>query len=657
MDLFDVDEAASRSDKAVSNAKRITELEKLIVKYQKSYYNGEGEISDAEFDSLWDELKLLDPQNPILHKVGADSGNFEKAPHVMPMGSQEKAANPEQFLSWAQKHKYDEYLVEYKLDGASLELQYNGGILVRAVTRGDGSTGDVITANALKMDGVKKELYDADGKLSGFTGGVRGEVIMKRSVHKKYFSDKANCRNAANGLMKRKDGSGSEHLTLIAYDVWATQGEQPYKDEEEKLAWLKKYGFNTVVLKICSNADQVIEYRAKVMEERKNLDYDIDGLVIKERAVNHEDALRARPDRQIAFKFSLEEAVSVVRKVEWNESGATYTPVAVFDAVDLNGTSVQRASLANPNTIATLGLQIGSHVIVVKRGEIIPKIESVVPQEDKSEKTFPVELPVKCETCGSTLVNEGTRLYCPSKSCSKRILHQLLKWVSVADIRDLGDTLVRSLFADKVLNSISDIYRLDEAVLKPYFLGQESLGNEKESLGAKKVALSIQSHRKLSLAKFIAGFDIEGIGETVVEKLLDAGYDTLEKLFAASQEEIAGVYGFAKVMAQILVQGLLENKDEMEFLVKSGTIEVEQGIKQGSLTGKSFCFTGELTTMKRADAQALVKQKGGSVKTSVVKGLSYLVTNDTSSGSSKNVKAAQLGIPVINEQEFLALIG
>ena len=657
MDLFDVDEAASRSDKAVSNAKRIAELEKLIVKYQKSYYNGEGEISDAEFDSLWDELKLLDPQNPILHKVGADSGNFEKAPHVMPMGSQEKAANPEQFLSWAQKHKYDEYLVEYKLDGASLELQYNGGILVRAVTRGDGSTGDVITANALKMDGVKKELYDADGKLSGFTGGVRGEVIMKRSVHKKYFSDKANCRNAANGLMKRKDGSGSEHLTLIAYDVWASQGEQPYKDEEEKLAWLKKYGFNTVVLKICSNADQVIEYRAKVMEERKNLDYDIDGLVIKERAVNHEDALRARPDRQIAFKFSLEEAVSVVRKVEWNESGATYTPVAVFDAVDLNGTSVQRASLANPNTIAALGLQIGSHVIVVKRGEIIPKIESVVPQEDKSEKTFPVELPVKCETCGSTLVNEGTRLYCPNKSCSKRILHQRLKWVSVADIRDLVDTLVRSLFADKVLNSISDIYKLDEAVLKPYFLGQESLGNEKESLGAKKVALSIQSHRKLSLAKFIAGFDIEGIGETVVEKLLDAGYDTLEKLFAASQEEIAGVYGFAKVMAQILVQGLLENKDEMEFLVKSGTIEVEQGIKQGSLTGKSFCFTGELTTMKRADAQALVKQKGGSVKTSVVKGLSYLVTNDTSSGSSKNVKAAQLGIPVINEQEFLALIG
>jgi len=572
------------------------------------------------------------------------------------MGSQEKAANPEQFLLWAQKHNYDEYLVEYKLDGASLELQYNGGILVRAVTRGDGSTGDVITANALKMDGVKKELHDKDGNLIGFTGGVRGEVIMKRSVHKKYFAEKANCRNAANGLMKRKDGSGSEHLTLIAYDVWASQGEQPYKDEEEKLAWLKDNGFNTVVLKICKDADSVIEYRAKVMEDRKNLDYDIDGLVIKERKVNHEDALRARPDRQIAFKFSLEEAVSIVRKVEWNESGATYTPVAVFDPVDLNGTSVQRASLANPNTISALGLKIGSHVIVVKRGEIIPKIENVVPQANQKEELLPVQLPEKCETCGSKLVNEGTRLYCPNKSCSKRVLHQLLKWVSVVDIRDLGDTLIRSLFADKVLNSISDIYRLNETVLTPYFLSEESIGNEKESLGAKKVALSIQNHRKLSLAKFIAGFDIEGIGETVVEKLIDSGYDTLEKLFSASPEQIASVYGFAQIMAQILVDGLSENREEMESLIKSGTLELDQGTKSGILLGKSFCFTGELITMKRADAQAMVKKNGGAVKTSVVKGLSYLVTNDTSSGSSKNVKAAQLGIPVINEQEFLALL-
>ena len=217
---------------------RITELEGLIKKYQASYYNGEAEISDAEFDKLWDELKALDPNNAVLQKVGADSGNFAKIRHVMPMGSQEKAADPEQFLAWAKKHVYDEYLVEYKLDGASLELQYEDGKLVRAVTRGDGTIGDDITANARKMGGVKSELF-LDGEKIAFTGGIRGEVIMTHAVHKNHFSDKANCRNAANGLMKRKDGEGSEYLNLIVYDALETTGKKFFTDEEEKINFLK----------------------------------------------------------------------------------------------------------------------------------------------------------------------------------------------------------------------------------------------------------------------------------------------------------------------------------------------------------------------------------------------------------------------------------
>ena len=626
-------------------AERIAELEVLIQRYQASYYNGEGEISDSEFDALWDELKSLDPANPLLHKVGADSGNFAKARHVMPMGSQEKAADPQQFLAWAEKHSYAEYLVEYKLDGASLELQYAGGRLVQAVTRGDGTTGDVITANAVKMNGVRRELFAADGSPVDFTGGVRGEVIMTHQVDDTLFADKANCRNAANGLMKRKDGAGSENLTLITYDVWATAGEQPYADEEGKLRWLAAAGFNVVPLHICRSPQEVIDYRAAVMETRASLDYDIDGLVVKERAVDHADASRDRPDRQIAFKFSLEEAVSVVRRVEWNESGATYTPVAVFDPVDLNGTTVQRASLVNPNTIRSLGLQIGSHVVVVKRGEIIPKIESVVPGE--GEELVPVEQPAVC----------ATRRFCPNEAGGKRILHQLLKWVAVLDIRDLGDTLVRALFRDGTVRSIADIYALSVPVLTPYFLTEESISAERRSLGAEKVFASIQNHRRVTLARFIAGFDIEGIGETIVEKLTAAGYDTLEKLFALSVEKAADVYGFAETLARTFVSGLAENRPEMEQLLSSGAVTLVQGASGGSLAGKSFCFTGELVTMKRADAQNMVKEQGGTVKTSVVKGLSYLVTNDTSSGSAKNEKAAKLGIPVIDEKQFLALFG
>ena len=641
-DLFDIDESA-----------RISELATLIKKYQDSYYNGEGEISDAEFDKLWDELKALDPANPVLLRVGADSGNFAKRGHLMPMGSQEKAADPEQFLAWTKTHAYDEYLVEYKLDGASLELQYLHGELQHAVTRGDGRIGDDITANARKMQGVQAALFDAGGAKVDFTGGIRGEVIMTHTVHSQYYADKANCRNAANGLMKRKDGRGSENLCLMTYDALATEGESPFSDEEGKILWLKSMGFTTSPLKICASAEEVIDYRAEVMEKRKTLDYDIDGLVIKERAINREDARRARPDRQIAFKFSLEEAVSVLREVEWSESGATYTPVAIFDEVQLNGTTVQRASLANPDTIRKLGVKIGSHVVVVKRGEIIPKIEQVLPEE-AGQVTSAISFPQTCGTCGSSLVDDGTRLFCPNKNCDKRILHQLLKWISVIDIRDLGETLITSLFKDGRVRSISDLYTLTAEELKSYFLNEEN-ADKKDSLGAQKVYDSIQSHRNVSLAAFIAGFDIEGIGETMVQKLVDAGLNTLESLLTAPAEKIASVYGFADITARVLVAGLSENAGEMRSLV-ADTIRLQEGGAVGALAGKSFCFTGELRTMKRADAETLVKKAGGSCKSSVTKDLSYLVTNDTSSGSSKNQKAAQYGVSIIDEDAFLSLV-
>ena len=667
----------------------IEELAKKIKKYQKSYYENEAEISDAEFDSLWDELKSLSPNHPVLQEIGSDvdlsqnqidtKDGFQKAKHLIPMGSQEKAANPEQFLDWAKKHKYPEYLVEYKLDGASLELQYEKGIFTKAVTRGNGEIGDDITQNALKMKGIVKNLENQ------YTGGVRGEVIMTRDVHKNHFSDKANCRNAANGLMKRKDGSGSEHLTIICYDVFFTNTDfvdsksslkSPFTTEKEKIQWLKKSGFNTVELEICKNPEEVIEYRAKVMELRPSLNYDIDGLVIKNNQIDTEDAFKNRPDKQIAFKFSLEEAISTVRKVIWNENGATYTPIAEFDTVELAGTKVSRASLANPNTIKELGLFIGSKVVVTKRGEIIPKIEYVLKDEHKEQNQFkkedtlfanfvndenldlePVKIPEICGTCGSKLQNDGTRLFCPNPKCSKRALHQIEKWVSVLDIRDFGSTLIKNLFDAKDIQSISDIYKLTEETLTKHFLNEESIEKDKVSLGAKKVLQAIEKSRNVSLAKFIAGFDIEGIGENMVEKLIEAGFSSLDSLLNASETDFENVYMFAKITAKTLFNGLKDNKEEMENLVKNQIITIESAeIENPKLAGLSFCFTGELYTMKRAEAEKKVKALGGTTKSSVVKGLSYLVTNDTTSGSAKNVKAQSLGIPVINEEEFLKML-
>lgn len=661
------------NDKDSIMALSIENLVSLIEGYQASYYAEEAEISDEAFDFLWDTLKQKDPKNPLLQKIGSDltdeifEGNFKKVTHLIPMGSQDKAANPEEFRSWAGKMAFKTFLVEYKMDGASLELQFENGLFTKAITRGDGEIGDDITNNVLKMQGLVKELVDENGNRLNISGGIRAEVIMKKEIHKKFYSDKANCRNAANGLMKRKDGSGSEHLSIICYDAFFYTQDVLYQNELEKINWIANQGFTIVKYQLCKNIDAVIDYRAQVMEDREALDYDIDGLVVKGLEIDLDDAKRRRPEKQIAFKFTLEEAVTIVKNIFWSESGVTYTPIAEFEPVFLAGTKVQRASLVNPNTIRNLGIAIGSHVVVTKRGEIIPKVEYVLDgfKHDYSQNENLGSLfdnantqdifPKTCSACNTKLLDEGTRLFCPNKTCSKRIHHRLEKWVSVLDIRDLGLSLIEKLFQSGQVRAIKDFYTLNEENLRPFFLNEESLEKEKESLGAKKVLKSIQSKQSISLASFIAGFDIEGFGETQIENLIQAGYTKIEDFFSASVQDIAKVFGFGEISAQALVEGLAEHKDEMEYLIENKIIQLNE-IKEQSLSGQSFCFTGELNFMKRSEAEALVKAKGGMVKSSVVKDLSYLVTNDKESGSSKNKKAQDYSIPIIDEKEFLKII-
>lgn len=634
---------------------RITELENLIKKHQDLYYNFEPEISDAEFDKLWDELKILDPKNNLFFTVPKESADgFPKLGHIIPMGSQEKAANPEAFESWANKMPFTEFLVQYKLDGASLELQYENGTFTRAVTRGDGKIGDDITENAAKMQGLVKKLpgkFGANGE-TPFSGGIRCEVIMTRAIHRNFFSDKANCRNAANGLMKKKNGEGCEHLTVICYDAAPGiigkpfTGKAPFQTEMEKLNWLKALGFITVDIKLCKTIEEVIKYRAEVMQLRQSLDFDIDGLVIKNDIIDPNDVSRARPEKQIAFKFSLEEAVTTLHGIEWSESGATYTPIALVEPVRLAGTTVKRASLANPNIIKALNLKIGSKVVVTKRGEIIPKIEALV--ENPSD-AVEIEYPEICSACGTGLKNEGTRLFCPNSNCPKLIHHRIEKWISVLDIRDFGITLIKKLFDMGRLNSVFDLYTLTIEELANI----DRMGD----ISAAKVYNALHSKKEITLPQFIAGFDIDGIGEVMVEKLEEAGFDTIEKLFAASEKDFANVYQFGEILSHTLVLYLNALKPEMQKLLDSGKIKIrKKADTEAPLKNLSFCFTGELTTMKRSEAEAKVKEKGGSAKSSVVKGLSYLVTNTPHSGSSKNKKAQELGIAIITEEEFIKLL-
>ncbi|MDR1971226.1 MAG: NAD-dependent DNA ligase LigA [Treponema sp.] len=654
-----MENAEEKNKNAKANGKdTITRLENLIKRYQKSYYNGEAEISDAEFDRLWDELKALDGNNSLFKKIGVDlSDGFPKARHLIPMGSQDKAANPAEFREWAAKAQFSSYVVQYKLDGASLELQYRNGVLEQAVTRGDGTVGDNITANALRMAGVIPKLD------LPFSGGVRGEVVMTRERWQKKYRDKANCRNAANGLMRRKDGAGCEDLSLITYDASAPDEDSYFTDEMEKIAWLRGRGFTVTECREFSDAEAIIAYREQVSNSRSKLPYDIDGLVVKDRATDMADLRRTRPEKQIAFKFDLEEAVTVLRSVEWSESGATYTPIGIVDPVRLAGTTVQRANLNNPDMIRALGLKIGSVVTVVKRGEIIPKIESLASPEqaallreklsrEKGEtvKEQEIEFPARCGSCGTGLEDGGTRLFCPNPDCPKRLHHRLEKWISVLDIRELGEKLLRQLFDSGRIRHISDLYTLTAEELADY----ERMGE----LSASKVLRHIRTERELSLAAFIAGFDFEGVAELIMEKVVQAGFDTLEKLRSASAEELAAVYGRGEITARTIREGLRECEAEIDGVLASGIISIAAppAAETQPLRAKSFCFTGELKTMKRGQAEEKVKALGGSVKSSVVKDLSYLVTNDPESGSAKNAKARSLGVPILDEEQFLSLL-
>lgn len=635
------------------NKTRVRELEKQIRYHQDRYYTGEPEITDESFDLLWDELKTLDPENIIFSVINSEiTDGFPKEYHLIPMGSQDKAANPEAFTIWANKMSFSEFIVQYKLDGASLELQYERGRLVHAVTRGDGRIGDDITQNARKMTGVLHELpgpFGPDGK-TPFFGGVRGEVIMTRSVHAEHFPDKANCRNAANGLMKRKDGTGSEYLEVYCYDAAPGipgspfTGFSPFSDEIEKLDWLAVCGFKVVENKICTTIQDVIDYRVKVMDFRQDLPFAIDGLVIKGREIDPADLSRSRPEKQIAFKFSLEEATSILREVIWNESGATYTPIAVIDPVQLAGTTVQRANLVNPNIVKELGIRIGSHVLVTKRGEIIPKIEAVV--ENPADSSQIIQ-PDTCSACGATLADEGTRLYCPNTECPKLLHHRIEKWIGILDIRSFGENLIRRLFESGRVRKIGDLYTLtvDELAV------MERMGPQ----SALRVLRALKGKKKISLPEFVAGFDIDGIGVTMIDKLVAAGFDTPEKLFTAAETDFSTVYQFGSILAKTLYTQLAILRPEMEALLNSGHIVIEAPAQNGIFAGKSFCFTGELTTMKRSEAETLVKTLGGTTKNSVVKDLSYLVTNSPESGSSKNKKARDFAVCIIDEKTFLAI--
>ena len=374
--------------------------------------------------------------------------------------------------------------------------------------------------------------------------------------------------------------------------------------------------------------------------------YDIDGLVIKGKEIDLKDMERTRPMKQLAFKFNAEEIETKVLDVEWSISGSNYTPIAIVETVHLMGSNISRASLANPNLIKELKLKIGSEVFISKRGDIIPKIERVI-KTPPDAKDIPI--PTVCEVCKTSLINEGTRLYCPNRLCPKRLYHRIVKWIKKLEVKHFSEKLLlKPLFDRGKIESIADLYTLSISDLTRFEGVKET--------SAKKALDNLFEVQEISLAKFIAGFNIENIGEDLTQRVVDAGFDTLDKIKEASIHQISQVDGFAELTATYLLEGINKLYPEMKAVLNTNKIKIKEGKSMGGkLEGLTFCFTGKLETMKRAEAEQMVRDHGGEPKSGVVKDLSYLVTNSTEP-TAKYTKAQDQGTQVITEDEFLSMI-
>lgn len=373
--------AAVASDIATGDAKIKYEkydkealLSEIIPYLAQQYYDGNEITSDVKYDYLVAMLKEVNPKNPLSANglAAADDSGRVKLQHSLITGTQAKCKDMDEFRDWFNARPAGKYVLNSKVDGAGAELKYKDGKLDVAISRGDGYTGEDITLSASQWNNLPSSI-------GNFTGSIRGEFLLKEGVFRsKYADDMRNARNASAGIAKRLDGSGSEDLSFIAYDVLNDNGVQ-FSTEFEKMQWLENVGFEVPDWCIVDNLIEVAAFRTKIYESRKKtIDYGCDGIVVKQNEIDYDDLKRLTPLTQCAIKFVLDTAVTKIIDIEWSLSGSYLSPVAIVEPVELNETTVQRASLSNLNKMMELGIEIGKMVEIEKRGEIIPKITKVV---------------------------------------------------------------------------------------------------------------------------------------------------------------------------------------------------------------------------------------------------------------------------------------
>lgn len=657
----------------------IEDLRELIKYHNDRYYNQDNpEISDYEYDMLLLKLMKLEEEHPEIDSTDSPTqsvGGTAKreagilVKHNVPMLSLQDVFSKEDVYSFVDKILRDKpdtvFVVERKIDGLSVSLRYQDGRLDKGVTRGDGiNYGEDVTENIRVIDDVVDRIKGQVPYLE-----VRGEVYMKtddfnavndrlEAEGKKLF---ANPRNCAAGTLRQLDSQvvKERKLSLFVFNVQDTRGIK-FTKHSESLEWLRDQGFKVEDFRLCRTADEVWEAVNEIAETRGNINYEIDGAVIKVDdldAREHFGATSRVPRWAVAYKYPPEEKETVVREIRLSV-GRTgrITPTAVFDPVHLCGTNVERATLHNQDRIDELDVRIGDTIVVRKAGEIIPEV-LYVNKEKRPKDTEPYKIPLSCPSCNAPASRDYNTadIKCNNLNCPAQLTQHILNFVgrNAMDIKGFGEAYVEALIREGYVKDIADIFYLEK--YRDEMIEKGLIGKEKNT---DKLLRAIEESKGNDIDRLITGFGIRGIGRQAASELMNH-FKSIHKLKTATYEDLLTVKDMGDISSRAIIE-FFSNNDNLETLsrLEQAGVNFESADEpidmDSSISGLTFVITGTLPTMARAEMEELVKKHGGKISSSVSKKTDYLIAGEKA--GSKLTKAQQLGVRVLSEEEVHKLL-
>jgi DNA ligase (NAD+) len=661
--------------------KRITELRQQLDEHNHSYYVlSQPNISDFEFDMLLKELEALEKENPEFfdpnsptQRVGSDlNKEFEQVRHTYPMLSLSNSYSEEELRDFDQKirkltDQQFEYVCELKYDGTSISLQYKNGVLQRAITRGDGTFGDDVTANVKTIRSIPLKLKGT-GYPEEFE--VRGEILLPFAEFERINREReelgeapfANPRNAASGTLKSQKSSVVAERKLDAYFYYLLGENLPNDGHYENIQELAQWGLKiSPDTEKCANIDDVIAFIRKWHDKRFDLPVATDGIVIKVNSLKMQQYLgftAKSPRWAIAYKYKAEQAATTLLSVSYQvgRTGAV-TPVANLEPVLLAGTTVKRASLHNADIIKSLDLHLGDNVFVEKGGEIIPKIVGA-DQASRHPMALPVEFIKTCPECGTPLVRKDGEAahYCPNEAgCPPQIKGKMEHFISrkAMNIDGLGAETIDLLYNEGLIKNIADLYDLKKERISQL----ERLGDK----SADRILKSLEESKQVPFEKVLFALGIRFVGETVA-KILANRLISIEQIESATLEQLTEIDEIGGRIAES-VRAYFSNPDSIALVERLKTVGLQMRLNEESLANRSeklagllIIISGTFEKNSRDDLKKMIEQNGGKNVSSISKNTSYLLAGNNI-GPSKLEKAEKLNIPIISEDEFLNMIG